>query len=275
MNNDFLIETLTKQRDEIKDKIDNYQKYNQINKLRRMIIKTGIAIDYAFPFILSLIIMFNLSKKVNNKPFIIDEIEEKEKIEIIDASSGYHCESEYYGEDTTSRLEYSEGWKFNEYGLFERKVTSYILYNININDKEKILSMSKEELDSHLIKLSEDIYTKAVLSKKDELYLTDNVIFTQIKVINTKTIKETKENNALSTIIFIIFLFLLKKSITKVDRIIFRDVIINKLRELEYSYREIDKDELNKLKDILEIRNENLDILKVKSKGDYHGKHIR
>ena len=113
MNNNLLIETLLKQRNEIQDKIDNYQRYNEINNIKRKIVKAGIAINYALPFILSSIILISISKKTNNTPFIIDEIEEKEKIELIDSSNGYHDENIYYNEDNNSKIEYLEKWKKN------------------------------------------------------------------------------------------------------------------------------------------------------------------
>lgn len=262
MNNDILINTLTKQRDEIKDKIENYKRYNQINKIKRTIVKTGIAIDYAIPFILSLIIILNISKKTNKTPFIIDDKEEREKLELIDTSSGYHKENMHYEENINSKIEYSEKWKKNEYGLYERKVTSYIIYDIDINDKEKILSMDKEELENHLIPLSENIYTKEKLSEEDLIYSSDNVILTRIiETKNTKKVKETKEENIITTAIYMILFFILEKGIKGINKIIIRDKIKNKLNEIEYDYSEIDEEKLKELKDILEIREENLNLI--------------
>lgn len=274
MDNDILINTLLKKRNEIKDKIDNYEKYNQINIIRRKIIKSALAIDYAFPFILSFIILFNISKKTNNTPFIYDDIEEKEKLELIDTSSGYHEENKYYEDNINSKIEYSERWKKNEYGLFERKVTSYILYNIDINDKEKILSMSKEELEKCLIPLSENIYTKEYLEEKNKMFLEDIVILTRVKEThNTKKAKESKEENTIFTLIYLALFILLEKNIKIIDKIIFRDKIKNKLKEIEYNYREINKEELKILKEILKIREDNLEM--IKREECHHEKYIK
>ena len=276
MDNDFLINILLKQRDEIKDKIYNYKKYNQINKVRRKIVKTGIAIDYTLPLILSFIILLNVSKKTNNNPFIIDDIEKTEKLELIDTSNGYHEEKKYYEESIYPKIEYSERWKVNEYGLFERKVISYIIYNIDINDKESILSMSKEEIDNNLIPLSENIYTKASLDEKDKMFLEDSIILTRVKETNNKkTVKETKEENALYTLIYISLFLIIEKCIKNVKRIIIRDKIKSKLKEIEYNYREIDEEELKTLKEILKIREENAEMIKTKRKEYNHEKYIR
>lgn len=276
MNSDILINILLKQRDEIKNKIDNYKKYNQINKVRRKIVKTGIAIDYAFPLILSFIILLNISKKTNNNPFIIDDIEETENLELIDTSNGYHEENKYYEESIYPKIEYSESWKVNEYGLFERKVTSYIIYNIDINDKENILSMNKEEIENNLIPLSENIYTKTSLDEKDKIFLEDSIILTRVKETdNKKIIKETKEENALYTLIYISLFLIIEKCIKNIKRIIIRDKIKNKLEETHYKYREIDEEELKTLKDILKIREENIKMIKTKKKEYNHEKHVR
>lgn len=274
MDNDILINILLKKRNEIKDKIDNYEKYNQINIIRRKIITSSLAIDYAFPFILSFIILFNISKKTNSTPFIYDDIEEKEKIELIDTSNGYHEENKYYEDNINPKIEYSESWKKNEYGLFERKVTSYIIHNIDINDKEEILSMSKEDLEKKLIPLSENIYTKECLDEKDKLFLEDAIILTRVEETqNTKKTKESKEENTIFTLIYLALFILLEKSIKKIDKIIFREKIKNKLKEIEYNYREINKEELKILKEILKIREDNLEM--IKREECHHEKHIK
>lgn len=274
MNNNLLIETLLKQRNEIQDKIDNYQRYNEINNIKRKIVKAGIAINYALPFILSSIILISISKKTNNTPFIIDEIEEKEKIELIDSSNGYHDENIYYNEDNNSKIEYLEKWKKNEYGLYEKKITTYMIYNVDINDRKKIFSMSKEELASHLIKISESIITKPYLEEKD-FFLEDCILLTRVNETgNTKKVKETKEANFLFTLLYIAIFFIIEKNIKLVDRIILRNKITNKLGEMEYNYREIDEKQLQELKEILKIREENINIINM-GKEEYHGKHIR
>ena len=164
--------------------------------------------------------------------------------------------------------------KKNEYGLFERKVTSYILYNIDINDKEKILSMSKEELEKCLIPLSENIYTKEYLEEKDKMFLEDIVILTRVKEThNTKKAKESKEENTIFTLIYLALFILLEKNIKKIDKIIFRDKIKNKLKEIEYNYREINKEELKILKEILKIREDNLEM--IKREECHHEKYIK
>lgn len=269
-----LIDTLVKQRDEIQDKIDNYQKYNEINYIRRKIVKTGLVINYALPFILSAIILFSISKKTNNTPFIIDNVEEKEKIELIDSSNGYHEENICYGENNNSKIEYSEKWKKNEYGLYERKVTSYIMYDIDINDRKTIFSMSKEELENNLIKLSEEIFTKPYLEEKDKSFMEDCVIITRIvETENIKKEKESKGKNIIFTLLYIAMFFIIGNSIKLISRVLIRDKITNKLKEIDYKYIEIDEKQLEKLKEILKIREENINLLNIE-KEDYHGKCI-
>ena len=137
IDNNELMKKLTKDANRLQNKIEHRKLYNIRNAVVRSLIKSGIAVDYALPFIIVAMIIANAQTSKGNAPFRVDEIVEKAGIETIDTSSGIHLEHLSYDFDYDDELiEYSTGWIVNEQGLYERTVTSYRL-NDDI-DLEKI-----------------------------------------------------------------------------------------------------------------------------------------
>ena len=213
IDNNELMKKLTKDANRLQNKIEHRKLYNIRNAVVRSLIKSGIAVDYALPFIIVAMIIANAQTSKGNAPFRVDEIVEKAGIETIDTSSGIHLEHLSYDFDYDDELiEYSTGWIVNEQGLYERTVTSYRLNDdIDLENKEKILEMTKDDIDNALG------YIVLVLSYGNNVRL--------------------------------------------LEKIFVKTYMRDKLREYEPSFRKINKEELDTMKKILKMKQENLSML--------------
>ena len=177
-NNHELVAKLNNDVNKLQNKIEHRNLYNVRNFVVQALLKSGIAIDYALPFILAAIIFANSQTAKGNTPFRINEITEKAGIETMDTSNGIHIEHISYDFNYDDELiEYTTGWIVNDKGLYERTVTSYRLSDeIDLDDTEKILSMSKEELEQLLVITNVKTIKKNTLDAEDSIYNDDAII---------------------------------------------------------------------------------------------------
>ena len=261
-----IIEKLENDISIIEYKINNTQEYNDKNKIKRILIKSGIAIDQALPFILASLIMLHMAKINNKTPFITDIIKERGNIEVIDTTNGMHKQNIIYSSFDVSPIEYSTGWKLNEYGLYERRSTTYMINeNFNVDNIEEILNMNEDDLNSLFLKLESKMITEENIENLDEKYKEETVVVTRI--INTniyRSVKESHERNIFNTLSFFITSFILGKGLKYVKKITFNNYVQNSLEKFELLYHEINEAEIEKLKEILQIKNENLSLIKGK-----------
>ena len=203
MNNESLVNKLKREINQIEKKIEHRKLYNIRNTVIRALIKSGIVIDYALPFIIATIIIAHYQNAKGNPPFKIDEITitQKANIETIDTSSGIHVEHFSYDFSYENNiLEYSTGWIVNDRGLYQRTVTSYRLDDsINLEDTDTVLSMSKEEIERALVIINIQTIQKNTLSPEDYIYDEDALIVVNHTDSEKQTITklETSEENAL------------------------------------------------------------------------------
>lgn len=272
-DNNKLIKLLNNDINKLQNKIEYRNLYNIHNFVVRGLLKSGIAIDYALPFILAGIIVANSQASKGNAPFHIDEITEKASVETIDTSSGIHLEHISYDFSYDNELlEYSTGWIINDKGLYERTVTSYRLSDeINLEDTEKIISMTKEEIEKILNITNIETIKKKNLTPEDNIYSSDAII-----VVNhfeseekTSTRLETTGECVLSSISYIILTLCCGNSIRAIrnlERLFVKTSTRDKLRKYETLFRKIDKEELENMKKVLKLKQENLRMLDNESK---------
>ena len=207
IDNNELMKKLTKDANRLQNKIEHRKLYNIRNAVVRSLIKSGIAVDYALPFIIVAMIIANAQTSKGNAPFRVDEIVEKAGIETIDTSSGIHLEHLSYDFDYDDELiEYSTGWIVNEQGLYERTVTSYRLNDdIDLENKEKILEMTKDDIDNALVITDIKTVKKNALNPEDQIYNSDAIIVIDHSESEEKTISrlETKSENFLHSLWYI------------------------------------------------------------------------
>lgn len=264
-NNKSIVNKLATDVKKTEKQIEQRNLYNIRNTIITIVLKSGIAIDYALPFIISSLIILNIYLDKKNPPFIIDNIKEKANVETIDTSNGINIKhiSYDFNYDEES-LEHSTKWIIDENNLYERTSTSYKINDeINLNETKKILSMSKEELDNILdITNIETIY-KSVLTPDDEIYNDDILVITNHTKSETETITrpETPIENVLNTSIFLTLSLCCGFTISIMKKHLVKTSIKDKLKEYEQSFNTIKIDDLNKMKQLLKIKKQNLIML--------------
>lgn len=270
ISNNELVEKLTNDVNRLQNKIEHRNLYNVRNFVIKALLKSGIAIDYALPFILAAIIIANSQASKGDAPFRIDEITEKAGIETIDTSSGIHLEHISYDFSYDDELiEHSTGWIINDKGLYERTVTSYRLNDeINLEDTEKIMSMTKEEVDQALVITNVRTIKKNTLTPEDSIYNSDAII-----VINhseseeeTFTRLETTSENVWHSIWYIVLALCWGNNFRNIEKLFVRTYIRDRLREYEPLFRQINKEELETMRKILKVKQENLAMINSESK---------
>lgn len=270
ISNNELVDKLTNDVNRLENKIEHRNLYNIRNFVIKALLKSGIAIDYALPFILAAIIIANSQASKGDAPFRIDEITEKAGIETIDTSSGIHLEHISYDFSYDEELiEHSTGWIINDKGLYERTVTSYRLNDeINLEDTEKIMSMTKEEVDQALVITNVRTIKKNTLTPEDSIYNSDAII-----VINhseseeeTFTRLETTSENVWHSIWYIVLALCWGNNFRNIEKLFVRTYIRDRLREYEPLFRQINKEELETMRKILKVKQENLAMIDSESK---------
>lgn len=265
IDNNELMKKLTKDANRLQNKIEHRKLYNIRNAVVRSLIKSGIAVDYALPFIIVAMIIANAQTSKGNAPFRVDEIAEKAGIETIDTSSGIHLEHLSYDFDYDDELiEYSTGWIVNEQGLYERTVTSYRLNDdIDLENKEKILEMTKDDIDNALVITDIKTVKKNALNPEDQIYNSDAIIVIDHSESEEETITrlETKSENFWHSLWYIVLVLSYGNNVRLLEKIFVKTYMRDKLREYEPSFRKINKEELDTMKKILKMKQENLSML--------------
>ncbi len=262
MDREKLVDKLSHDVKKMENKIEYIKLYNIRNAIIKTLIKSGIIVDYALPFLLSTIIVSSFQFSKNNPPFIEDEISVKARIETIDTSNGGHIEHLSYDfEYSDKMIQYSTGWTINERGLYQRTITSYRLNNnIDLSDTDKVLAMSKEEIDNILVITNIQTIQKNSLSAEDYIYSEDALIIIDHTISDTEMIfrKETFGENVLNSTWFIVVLLSWGINIKFLESKIIKEHIRDVLKKYEPLFNKINKEEMEK---ILELRKQNLEML--------------
>lgn len=264
-NKEQFYRCLVRKEKSLQNKIDHLKFYNIRNLAIRALLKSGIAIDYALPFLVSSIIIGSIQAKMNITPFILDEKEIHPSVETIDTSSGFHLQNISYDFSYDEEaIEYTTGWKLNKNGLYERVLTSYRISNdIDITNVEKLLSMSKEELDAALIVTNIEKIYKQKLNSDDKIYAKDAIIVINNSELNDECRmgKESINDNLLYTILYIIILLVLGGGFKILGNIFIKNKVRDKFRDYQVYFQKIDTYDLETLKKMLQVEKENLSLL--------------
>ena len=264
-----LINQLTRKEQELENRIEYRYFYNARNIIATGLIKGFKVADFALPFLASAVIVGSTPQVKKNPPFHQDLITRQAFIETLDTSNGIHAYHLSYKENFQyEELKYSTGWVINDQGRYERTEEIYTPNkSIDLNDTEKVLSLTKDELDNTLAKTGTKHIEKNFLSPEDYLYQTDGIILakaTSRKDLSTLSLETEEEDlsnsfaiigawGALSTL-----LYFGKKKATK-------NGINNLLTRWEPTVRFLSKKELKDMKKRLELEKQNLELIKYKN----------
>ena len=266
MNKVSLVKKLTYDVKKLENKIEHRKLYNIRNYIIKTLIKSGIAVDYALPFIITAIIVASGESALKGDlPFHIDEVTEKARVETIDTSNGTHIEHISYDFDYDEEIiEHSTGWVKKDKNLYERTLTSYRLSDdIDLSDTNKVLSMTKEEIEKILVVTNVKKISKNTLTPEDEMYDKDAIIIINHTESEDDKItrKETIGENALNSILYIILTLGWGFSLGKLGKIFIKTYFRDILKEYEPLFNPINKEDLEAMKRMLEVKKENLSMI--------------
>lgn len=255
-----LLEVFTKNTRKIENIIKYRHLYNIRNFAARLLIKSGIALDYALPFILASIIVANIYIQTGSLPFAqTDETKSMSYSNIEDGNQEKASENEV---SSLEDMEYSTGWVVNDRGLYERIVTSYrINPEANLSSIDDILLMPKEEIRKVLITTNIKTIQKKSLTDEDSTYYSDTFVinryFESEEDYNTNG--NTMSKNDFMGLFALIFT--VGTIFAGTSKIFIRPYIRDELKKYKRKFRPINKKELETLKNILKLRQENLERL--------------
>lgn len=264
---------------DIENIINNKNLYNLKCKIMKILIKNGIMIDYAIPFIVGGTILFNVMHLGNITPFITDKVNVKAKVETINTSTGIYKEkfsldNDY---DNSIKFQHSTGWKINSDNLYERILTTYKINDfLKFKNNEELLSLTKEEIEDMFIITNVVKIKKNVLEPDDYLYVDDMLFITTAFKNNQKTkIKnESLDANMISTILYLIGTYLIGLGIINLQKKSINKCLRTKLKNLESKYKPKTKKEIEFLNKIIEVKRENLVLLDESSKNIGENKQL-
>ena len=265
MTNETLMDKLAEEIASIENKLKYPSIYNLRNLILQAFVKSGIALDYSLPFLLSTTIASSIFASCGNVPFRVDNIKQKASIETLDTSARLHLERASFDYQYNQEfIEHSTGWTINQYGLYERTVTSYNPDSeLNLSDPEKVFSRSLEELQNLLVITNIETISKKNLTPEDEIYNEDAFIIQNHHLSKTITITrpETFDENFLTTVLCLgpgillgLFFKELESSFIKIH---LRDI----LKSSEPNFKFLSHEELEILKKVLVIKKQNYDLL--------------
>lgn len=257
-----LVNILTNDIKQLENKIEHRKFYSVRNFVVKSLIRSGIAIDYALPYILATILVFQYQASRGNIPFRFDDIKVRIGIETIDTSTGIHLEhiSEAFDYDYVI-LEHFTGWSINDDGLYERVVTSYRMnFEIDLSDIKNVLFMSKDEIDNIFEVFDVQTINKTNLNYEDSVYNEEAIILISQVYSNDNIItrKESLGENVFNSLAFLLGVFLLGSCFKNIAKCFIKIDIRDRLKVYESLFNEINLQELEK---ILEIKKQNLALI--------------
>lgn len=257
-----LVNILTNEINQLENKIEHRKFYSVRNFVVKSLIRSGIAIDYALPYILATILVFQYQASRGNIPFRFDDIKVRTGIETIDTSTGIHLEhiSEAFDYDYVI-LEHFTGWSINDDGLYERVVTSYRMnFEIDLSDIKNVLFMSKDEIDNIFEVFDVQTINKTNLNYEDSVYNEEAIILISQVYSNDNIItrKESLAENIFNSLAFLLGVFLLGSCFKNIAKCFIKIDIRDRLKVYESLFNEINLQELEK---ILEIKKQNLALI--------------
>lgn len=235
--------------------INNNKFYSVKSLIIKLLLKSGLILDYAYPYILSLLILLNSSYFKNNKPFISENKNRIMTEEIYDNHNNFSTninQEEFIS--NKDLIIYTSPYEFIDNKYVYNKVTFTISVNyLNKNNIPLVLKMDYEDLLLYF-----NIHNQQVIYKDtpDEEAKTITIIYHSTK--NNQ--KEIVKNN-LNTLLFVTLVFLNGLGIKKIDKIIIKSKIKDKLNELDNEPIIYGKNEIYRLNEIIENEKNNLEYI--------------
>lgn len=235
----------------LQKKLDHPISYNLKMWIVQLLIKSGIALDFAFPYIVSAcILLYTPVGKLNiGLPAIAT----------VQTSSGDVDKSIVPIQNAQKRFEYSTAWKKNDVGLFERTITYYEPNFKDISTIEDILKKKKEELNQLFSVVNEVTIAKKVLTEEDLPYKEDVVTITTVSSF-AESVRFQRLDQLLENLFFVLFVGVVGNQIRTIRKRIIPSPYAS-LKQLECKYELVTEENALRLSQVLLQKQENLALL--------------
>lgn len=258
--------TIEKDIQKIEKQLHHKKIYNIRNLLITSLLKSGIALDYARPFILAGVIFAYLHTQYRTNSFEINEIPEYASVMSTKTSNGFERKlSSFDITYSEESFKHSTAWTINELGLYERTVTSYKVKFKKYSSPEILLDMTKEEIDKILEVTDIEIVQKNELEEEDFFYNEDIFILVESYIDKEQILMhtETKKEHLQELIFYWMITGLGGAFITEAER---RNLLLKSypkdfFRKCIPQFRIITNKEQTILEKELKIKRQNLDML--------------
>ena len=258
-----LLKSLTKEVKDMENMIKNAKLYKLKKQFKKNLIKSGIVLNHFIPYALASFISYGSVSAIDFNPFSLEEVKENAKIETFETSTGLNRKTSSkdieYGSNS---FEYTTSWKLNDNGLYERNITVYeIDDSIDLSDTDKVLSMTKEEVEAQLNIIDKITIQKNILNDEDKIYDEDMLIITRSleDEDDFKMRNETFFENILDVGFWIALTIVFGATINVINKKLFK--LDEKLKTIDESIV-IEEVDVSTISEVLKVKKHNLEMIK-------------
>ena len=258
INDSSYIEEITHNTNKLQSELKYYKLINIRNKILRILIKSGITVDYVLPFLCSMTICY---QGANLKPFHLDNIKTYASIKTIDTNKIHLVKESYKMHYSENSVEYTTGFVKNN-DIYERTVTTYKLNKDDIKNIDNFIKMTYDELNENLSIKKERIVQQKYLRKNDYLYMNDTTIVTKSREDENKykIKKQNKRDDLVDIFIYLFWSISMGLGIHEIKEKLISKHLRKKLKSKEDNYKDLSKVDLEDMKQILLLNKNNLQL---------------
>ena len=258
-----LLKSLTKEVKDMENMIKNAKLYKLKKQFKKYLIKSGIVLNHVIPYALASFISYGSVSAIGYNPFSYEKVKENAKIETFETSTGLNRKTSSkdieYGSNSFG---HTTAWKLNDNGLYERTITVYeIDDSIDLSDTDKVLSMTKEEVEAKLNIIDIKTIQKDVLNDEDKIYDEDMLIITRSTEDEDdfKMRNETFFENILDVGFWIALTIVFGATINVINKKLFK--LDEKLKTIDESIV-IEEVDVSTISEVLKVKKHNLEMIK-------------
>ena len=227
----------------LKNKIDNNNKLSFKRIIVTSLIKSGIAIKYSLPYMMSLCILCSFNKIYNDKTLFKDNIKIfSNNIHTITSTGIEDTKKSYDINYSDNKLVYTTKWELDNNYYYKRVET---IYDYEINslcfNSTMFNIINKDFLDDNYKKKDIITYRKKELDINDQIYNNDMFIATCSNIDYDDYIihKETTLENISNCLWIYISTVILGYNSTNIMDLLYGRKLMRKLNELLYKYKKL------------------------------------
>ena len=271
-----LLKSLTKEVKDMENMIKNAKLYKLKKQFKKRLIKSSIVLNHVIPYALASFISYGSVSAIGYNPISYEKVKENTKIETFETSTGLNRKNSSkdieYGSNS---FLYTTSWKLNDNGLYERTIIVYeIDDSIDLSDTDKLLSMTKEDVEAKLNIIDIKTIQKNVLNEEDKIYDEDMLIITRSTEDEDdfKMRNETFFENILDVGFWLALTIVFGATIKVINKKFFK--FDEKLKTIDESIV-IEEVDVSTISEVLKVKKHNLEMIKGTEKSEGERRHRR